>query len=126
MELTLNTLVEKTLLSNRTKKSLIARNIICIKDLITQTKKDILETPNLGQTSLSEIRKMLSLGGFSLFNDSKTINDYELEKAKMSLRDNFAMHALQGLLSSVGELNNRALVFAAYEYADMMIETRSN
>jgi hypothetical protein len=42
----------------------------------------------------------------------------------MNLRDYFAAVALQGLLASSGQVNDRALVFAAFEYAEMMLEQR--
>jgi len=44
---------------------------------------------------------------------------------ELTLRDYFAAKALQGLLAAEGVVNDRALVFAAYQYADMMIQTRS-
>jgi hypothetical protein len=43
----------------------------------------------------------------------------------LTLRDYFAVVALQGLLASSGQVNDRSVVFAAYQYADMMIEARS-
>jgi hypothetical protein len=125
MKIQLNTPTQKMFISSRAKQALLMANINSVEDLISQTKTDLERIPNFGKKSIDEVRKMLSVSGFSLLNDSKTIDDYVFENSKMSLRDQFASTALQGLLSATGQQNDRSLVFAAYAYADMMMEARN-
>jgi hypothetical protein len=124
MKVNLKTPTEKMFVSTRVKQALLQANINCVEELLTQTKKDLDSIQNLGAKGIAEIRKMLSISGFSLLNDLKNIDDYVFENAKLTLRDQFALGALQGLLSFDGTLNNRSIVFSAHQYADMMMEVR--
>jgi hypothetical protein len=49
----------------------------------------------------------------------------ELMKAKTTLRDQFAMAAMQGMLANTSwQLNEQDLVLCAYSYADVMLKVR--
>lgn len=125
MDINLKTPIEKMFIPSRAKNSLISQNIIYVEDLLLKTKAELRKMPNLGEKSINEICILLSIHGFSLLNDSKSINDYFAESIKLSLKDQFAQNALQGLLAHSGTHNDRTLVVAAYDYAEMMMEERN-
>ena len=58
------------------------------------------------------------------------VNEYDIEKNGMTLRDYFAAKAMQGLMASSAEHNHadelifKAVAMAAYKQADAMLEAR--
>jgi len=119
MKVTLITPTEKMFITSRAKQVLLLANINNVADLLSQSKVDLIKLPNLGKKSINDICKMLSISNLSLLNDWKTIDDYVDDTA---LKEKFAQNALQGLLAFHGTINDRTLVDAAYDYAEMMME----
>ena len=124
MDINLKTPTTKMPLSTRTKKVLLCENINNVEELLSFSKADLMKMPNLGAKSVNDICKLLSINGMSLFND-KSIDYYVLHNNQLSLKDQFAQNALQGLLAHSGTHNDRTLVVAAYDYAEMMMEERN-
>ena len=121
----LKTPTEKMPLSTRTKKVLLWNNINNVEQLCGLSISDLIKMENLGKKSVDDICKILAANGLSLLCDFKSLDDYILGINRLSLKDQFAQSALQGLLSFHGTLNDRTLVIAAYDYAEMMMEERN-
>lgn len=82
------------------------------KDIFAMTDKDWLEYRNVGKKCLMEIREMLSAMS-------------KPKDAPLSVRDMFAMAALQGLLArSTYNARTNEIVNYSYALADLMMEAR--
>jgi len=125
MIINLNTPTEKMLISTRTKKVLLWNDINNVEQLCALSISDLIKMENLGKKSVDDICKMLAANGLSLLCDFKSLDDYILGINQLSFKDQFAQSALQGLLACNGTLNDRLLVRAAYDYAEMMMEERN-
>jgi hypothetical protein len=78
----------------------------------------------------AEIEALKAEMSLNSYDDVKNVA-YQLFNAKISLRDYFAAKAMQGLIAGCYAGNNVGFtvegnVFAAYEYADAMMEARKN
>ena len=82
------------------------------KNIFAMTDKDWLKYRNVGQKCLMEIRELLSAMD-------------KPKDAPLSVRDMFAMSALQGLLArSNYNARNNEIVNFSYTIADLMMEAR--
>lgn len=124
MIINLNTPTEKMLISTRTKKVLLWNDINNVEQLCALSISDLIKMESLGKKSVDDICKMLAANGLSLLCDFKSLDDYILGVNKLSFKDQFAQSALQGLLAFHGTINDRTLIVAAYDYAEMMMEER--
>ena len=108
-------MVEAKLLRKKLKNGLIVDKW----DLVTIIEKQ--------QAEIEALKAKMSL---SSYDDAQNVA-YQLLNEKISLWDYFAANALQGLIAGCYSGNNVGFtvegnVFAAYEYADAMMEARKN
>ena len=108
-------MVEAKLLRKKLKNGLIVDKW----DLVTIIEKQ--------QAEIEALKAKMSL---SSYDDAQNVA-YQLLNEKISLWDYFVANALQGLIAGCYSGNNVGFtvegnVFAAYEYADAMMEARKN
>ena len=84
------------------------------------------ETATMLRQQQAEIEALKAEMSLNSYDDSKNVA-YQLFNEKISLRDYFAAKAMQGLIAGCYAGNNFGFtvdgnVFAAYQYADAMME----
>jgi len=95
-----------------------------VRDVCALAKKDILHMKNMGVKQFNLLSGILSDMGLSLGTSYPAAP--EPEPAPCTIRDQFAMAALTGILGA-GEWNNYPMkqqCADAYDYADAMLEAR--
>ena len=116
--------IEELTLSVRAYNALKDEEIHTVERLCEHTAIEILRIPNFGKVSLQDVRRALKDVGRHLFGEEPRVKPRTKEHEPESLRDRFAMAAINPIISNVDIKTTGEVAAMAYAVADAMMKAR--